>query len=62
MRFDLAEARNSFGELSSGDEYTCCGEAGEGSVPGEGTFSCDDGSGCDPEGCHRMDNWPPGLR
>ena len=50
VRFDLDEARNSFGELSSGYEYTCCGETGDGSTPGEGTFSCDDGSGCDPEG------------
>ena len=53
VRFDLDEAtRNSFGELSNGYEYTCCGQVDDGSSGSEGdeTYSCDDGSGCDPEG------------
>ena len=49
VRFDLDESRDSFGELSSGYEYTCCGENDEG-ASGEETYACEDGSGCDPEG------------
>ena len=49
VRFDLDESRNSFGELSSGYEYTCCGDTEDGSS-GEETYSCDDGSGCTPDG------------
>ena len=50
IRFDLDQARNSFGELSTGYEYTCCGDAGSESGTGSETYSCDDGSGCDPAG------------
>ena len=50
VRFELDEAtRSSFGELSSGYEYTCCGEDSS-TGGGEETFSCNDGSGCDPDG------------
>ena len=50
--FELDEAtRGSFGELSSGYEYTCCGEDGAASGgTGEEAYSCSDGSGCDPDG------------
>lgn len=52
IRFELDEAtRGSFGELSSGYEYTCCGEDGAASGgTGEEAYSCSDGSGCDPDG------------
>ncbi|MAX09998.1 MAG: hypothetical protein CMG13_03935 [Candidatus Marinimicrobia bacterium] len=53
VRFSLLQVRDSNGELSSGQEYTCCdsstsdGDTGGGAG---GSFSCADGSACDPAG------------
>lgn len=51
VRFNLSEARNSNGELSSGYEYTCCGDSdSNSSSTGTDSYSCSDGSSCDPAG------------
>ena len=52
VRFQLQQARDSYGELSVGQEYTCCGSTGSSDgEPGEtDSFSCADGASCDPAG------------
>ena len=51
VRFDLDQARNSNGELSTGYEYTCCGDSDSSSSSnGNDSYSCSDGTSCDPVG------------
>ena len=51
VRFDLDRVRNSNGELSTGYEYTCCGDSdSNSSSTGTDSYSCSDGASCDPAG------------
>ena len=50
VRFDLQKSRDSFGSINEPSSYTCCGDQGADGENGEEAYSCEDGSGCTPDG------------